>query len=103
MQLNRLFAAAAVLRIGVCAPAIESRNGRAMVAPRPRRTVLRGRYFFVRKDIVRLQLSQGASCSLDRRGWRVAHSKNRPANVYCVPSTGFILFWNGSLFTIPNT
>src|SRR6185436_3424299 len=52
MQLNRLFAAAAVLRIGVCAATIESSSGSAIVAPSPRSTVLRGRCFFVMKDIV---------------------------------------------------
>ena len=49
MQLNRLLAAAAVFRIGVCAATIESSSGSAIVAPTPRRNVRRGRCFFVMK------------------------------------------------------
>src|SRR5262245_24346654 len=52
MQLNRLFAAAAVFRMGVCAATMESSSGSAIVAPTPRRNVRRGRCFFVMNAIV---------------------------------------------------
>src|SRR5438552_7817141 len=63
MHVNRLFGFAAVLLSGVCAGAMDSRKGKAMVTPAPRRNVRRERCFFV-MNIMIFSSSETARSSL---------------------------------------
>src|SRR5262245_39194319 len=65
-----------------------SKNGRASVAPAPRRKVLRDNAFFVTNILLSLFAPKVAIESV------LPHPSNYPA---------LLLIWNGTLFTTPNT
>ena len=81
MQARRVRGAAAVLRSGVCAGTIASRNGIAMVAPMPRRTVRRERWVFV----MNMEVDAPYRSSI------------------VVATSSAFLIWKGTLFTMPST
>ncbi len=82
MHANRLCGDAGVRFKGVCADTIESSNGRASVAPAPRRNVLRARCFFEMKFIS--AISSIDSFSRDGRLYYQFHFRYRFVGLGCL-------------------